>query len=127
MEVEARGTVEVSLPEVAGQVWARTKSASAFIRTFHRSTLYLQRPSGPNVQFLTYDMRDEGHWVLAFSSLNRLGRFAGECDWIALSGHDLLDNLPAETGVMIDIHDDHRLSLPPQPGNHATKGESHHG
>ena len=85
---------------------AGTLPASAFETVFRRATVYAERP--PNPGLMVVDVSERGRWAPVFSSLDRLAAHAGECDYQAMSGADLLELLPPATGVILDPRDEHR-------------------
>lgn len=56
----------------------------------------------------------KGRWVVAFSSAERLGRYAGNCECFSTSGADLLGLLPDDIGVLLDPQDPHAAPVPPK-------------
>ncbi|MEE4024437.1 hypothetical protein V1Y59_15230 [Gordonia sp. PKS22-38] len=81
------------------------------IRVLCCSTLFLERPRGRYANLNVYTVRGD-EWVIAFSTLNRLVNALGPCQWIALTGRDLMDNMPPGVNLGIDIQDDHSFSVP---------------
>ncbi|WP_408629968.1 SseB family protein [Amycolatopsis aidingensis] len=92
-------------------VRAARRHPAAFTRAFAEATVYCQRPVSPGV--LVSEVSDRGRWVLVFSTRERLGRFAGPCEWQAMSGADLLAQLPDDVGVMLDAQDEHAMPVLP--------------
>ena len=85
---------------------AGTLPASGFETVFHRATVHAERPPTPGL--MVVELGEHGYWAPVFSSLERLAAHAGECDYQAMSGADLLELLPPATGVILDPRDEHR-------------------
>jgi hypothetical protein len=103
---------ELAVVVVARAVRARRQSPEAFEHAFAAATVYCQRSGRPGVMVTMVPGR--GRWVAVFSSLERLGRFAGECDWQAMTGVDLIAQLPSGMGVLLDVDDEHAMAVPPR-------------
>ncbi|MER5392555.1 SseB family protein [Saccharopolyspora sp. NPDC002686] len=57
------------------------------------------------------DVAGRGRWTSVFSRLERLAVHAGECDYLATSGADMLELVPEGVGIMLDPNDEHRFPL----------------
>ncbi|MGH3973044.1 MAG: WXG100 family type VII secretion target [Pseudonocardiaceae bacterium] len=79
---------------------------------FRTATVYAQAPSRPG--FMVADLPGKGSWVSVFSSLDRLGAFVGECDWMSMPGWDLIDLLPEGVGAVLDPDSEHAVAIPPR-------------
>lgn len=79
---------------------------------FRTATVYAQAPSRPG--FMVAELTGKGSWVSVFSSLDRLGAFVGECDWMSLPGWDLIDLLPDGVGAVLDPGSGHAVAIPPR-------------
>ncbi len=78
---------------------------------FLAATVYAPRPVRPQRPgVLAAGPVGAGH-VPVFTSLDELGRWAGECDWFATTGADLLDLLPPGYGLLVDPAGDHPVGL----------------
>jgi len=86
---------------------------ATFFEAFASATVYCQRPGQPGV--MVGSVTGQGDWVPVFSSLERLGRFAGECDWQSTTGADLQSLLPAGVGMVLDVQDPHVVAVPASP------------
>jgi len=65
---------------------------------FRLATIYVQRaPEHPGV--MVVDLGERGIWTPVFSSLERLGAFAGEYNYLSLSGLDLLAQYDSRTSL----------------------------
>lgn len=106
----------IDLPDTAVRLRAGRLPPAVLEAHFRLSTVYVERaPDRPGV--MAVDLGERGIWTPAFSSLERLETHAGECDYLSLSGADLLTQLPPGVGVALDPHDDHAVALPPpKPG-----------
>jgi hypothetical protein len=60
---------------------------------------------------LVTDLGDQGRWTVAFSTIERLAAYAGECDYFSTSGADLLELIPPGVGLMVDPEDEHRFPV----------------
>ena len=77
-----------------------------------RARLYLHRPGCPGV--LVTGLPDGRVWACVFSSLPRLAAApVGGAEWYRTVGRDLLQQLPADVGLLIDPGDAHAVALPP--------------
>lgn len=113
---------EPDLVAVAREVRAGRRDPGEFDRAFAVATVYAQRPRVPGV--MTAELSGKGRWVPVFSTVERLARFAGECDYFATTGADLLEQLPTGLGVLVDIQDSHGLPLLPRRDGRAWFAES---
>lgn len=102
-------TGEPDLAALARAVSAGKRPIKAFYAAFAKAVVYAQRPERPGV-FVT-DTENSGRWTVAFSSLERLADYAGECDYLSMPGAVFLELVPPGVGVMVDPEDDHRLPL----------------
>lgn len=75
---------------------------------FLAATVYCQRPDRPG--FLAIGEENAGA-IPVFSSLEFLGRYAGECNWFSTTGEDLLDLLPTGYDLLLDATGPHPLRL----------------
>lgn len=100
------------LVATAEAVKAGARPPSAFVRTFRNSTVYCKASSGVVVGAEVSDVPGLGSWLPVFSSLERLGRFAGECDWLSAPGADVRALLPQHINIILDPDDEHALVLP---------------
>lgn len=78
---------------------------------FARSTMFAQRPAKPGM--LVADLPGKGSWVMVFSTPERLGSYAGDCDFFATTGADLRAQLPSGIGILLDCQDTHGVALKP--------------
>ena len=77
-----------------------------------RAHLYLHRPGRPGA--LVTALPDSRAWACAFSSLPRLAAApVGGAAWFRTVGRDLLQQWPAEVGLLIDPSDAHAVALLP--------------
>ncbi|MCA1702132.1 MAG: hypothetical protein LC808_02225 [Actinobacteria bacterium] len=112
---------DVQLALVARAVRACMRPAVDFDAEFARATIYAQRaPDRPGVRAAA--LPGKGHWVLVFSTPERLARCLGDCAWLSTIGADLLEQLPVGLGVLLDIQDKHSLPLLPQSMGQARFG-----
>lgn len=102
------GLGEPEVVRVARLVRAGRRHPAMFRRVFGEAAVYCQRPERPGV--LIAEVAG-GRWVGVFSTLERLGCFAGECDWQAMTGADLLSQLPEGVGVLLDPQDEHVIPV----------------
>jgi hypothetical protein len=105
-----QGEAESRLAQVARDVWGGVRGATDFMDTFTDARVYMQRPAEPG-RLLVADLGDRGSWMVAFSTLARLGRHVGVCDYFATTGADLLELVPPGVGVMVDPGDEHRFPV----------------
>ena len=103
------GETEVRLAVVAREVWSGSRGPGDFIDVFAGALVYAQRPPQPGL--LVIDLGERGRWMVVFSTLERLARHAGECDYFATTGADLLELVPPGVGVMVDPDDEHRFPI----------------
>ncbi len=103
----------IDLPDTAARLRAGRLQPAVLEAYFGMSTVYVERaPNRPGV--MAVDLGERGVWTPAFSSLERLETHVGECDYLSLSGADLLAQLPPGVGVVLDPRDDHTVALPPR-------------
>jgi hypothetical protein len=105
--IENRGEPEVVV--IACAVRAGHLPPDALDAAFDRAIVYARCPPSPGV-FIA-DVPGYGRWAYVFSTPNRLAAHAGDCRYLSTTGADLLDHLPAGTGVMLDPADDHRYPI----------------
>ena len=105
-----QGEVESRLAQVARDVWSGRRGATDFMDTFAGARVYVQRPAEPG-RLLVVDLGDRGSWLVVFSTLTRLARHVGVCDYFATTGADLLELVPPGIGVMVDPDDEHRFPV----------------
>ena len=91
---------------------AGTTSADTLTTAFAVAPVYAPRPAPPAPPGLLAVGPPGAGRVLVFSSLEQLGRAAGECDWLRTSGRDLLTLVPEGYGVLLDAGCDDALELP---------------
>jgi hypothetical protein len=103
------GEDEVWLAVVAQQVWDGSRGPGDFMDTFAGAMVYVQRPEQPAL--LVTDLGERGRWMVVFSTLERLAAHAGECDYFATTGADLLELVPPGIGLMVDPDDEHRFPV----------------
>lgn len=109
------------LVSVCRQVRTGERTPEAFDTEFKRATVFARRlPDRPGV--ITSSLPGKGRWVLAFSTPQRLAKQCGDGPWLSTTGADLLTQLPHGLGVLLDIGDDHGLSLLPRPDGPARFG-----
>lgn len=114
---------ELELVVVARDVRARRRRPIEFDEAFAQGNVFVQRPSD-RVGVMTAELPGKGRWVLAFSTLPRLANYAGDVQWLATTGADLLEQLPSGLGVLFDVEDAHGLPLLPQPRGRARFGDA---
>ena len=102
-------TVRTPLARVASAFSAGRVDSAAFAAAFAAGRVYALRPAHPGL--VAVGEPGGGH-VLVFTSLDELGRHAGECDWLSTTGDDLLALVPDGYGVLVDAAGDHPLALP---------------
>jgi len=101
-----------SLTSAAASFTAGGSDSVAFSAAFAAGQVYAQRPPPPAPPgLLAVGDPGSGH-VLVFTSLDELGRYAGECDWLCTTGADLLALLPDGYGLLVDPVSDHSIVLP---------------
>jgi hypothetical protein len=100
---------EARLAVVAQQIWAGSRGPGDFVDTFAGTVVYAQRPERPAL--LVTDLGERGRWMVVFSTLKRLAAHAGECDYFATTGGDLLELVPPGVGLMVDPDDEHRYPV----------------
>jgi hypothetical protein len=100
------------LARTAAAFAAGSLDSAAFAAAFAAGPVYALRPPSPAPPgLLAVGEPGAGH-VLAFTSLDELGRQAGECDWLRTSGDDLLALVPDGYGVLVDAAGERPLLLP---------------
>jgi hypothetical protein len=103
----------IDLPDTAARLRVGRLQPAVLEAHFHLSTVYVERaPNRPGV--MVVDLGERGVWAPAFSSLERLETHVGECDYLSLSGADLLAQMPPGVGVVLDPRDDHTVALSPR-------------
>ncbi|MBC6447146.1 SseB family protein [Actinokineospora xionganensis] len=105
-------------PEVVGvarDVRAARRSPADFDAAFAVATVFARRTRGQRPGVMVSMLPGKGQWVLAFSTPERLAAFGQDTPWLSLKGADLLAQLPAGIGVLLDVGEDHGLPLLPQP------------
>jgi len=102
-------TPEARLAVVAQEVRDGTRGPGELTDVFAGVVVYAQRPEQPGL-WVT-DLGERGRWMVVFSTLERLARHAGECDYLSTTGADLLELVPPGIGLMVDPHDDHRFPI----------------
>ncbi|MGI8311833.1 SseB family protein [Saccharopolyspora hattusasensis] len=90
-------------------MWSGERSYEDFCAAFAKTTVYAQRTPRPGVWVA--EAAGRGRWTSVFSRLERLAAHAGECDYLAASGADVLELVPEGVGVMLDPDDEHRFPL----------------
>ncbi|MEP6761594.1 MAG: SseB family protein [Sporichthyaceae bacterium] len=106
-------SVPSALARAATAFAAGHLDSAAFAAAFAMGEVYAVRPPKPAPPGLVaVGEPGRGH-VLVFTSLDELGRQAGECDWLRTTGDDLLSLVPDGYGVMVDAAGEHPLVLPP--------------
>ncbi len=101
-----------SLAEAAALFVERHLDSAAFAAVFAAEEVYAVRPPPPAPPGLVAVGEPGTGHVLVFTSLDQLGRRAGECDWLRTTGHDLLSLVPEGYGVVVDVAGDHPVALP---------------
>lgn len=99
---------ELALTDVASRLARGDARAEQLLDAFVAATVYCERPQRPG--FLAVGESGEG-LIAVFSSLDELAAHAGECDWFAMTGRDLLDLLPSGYDVVLDAASEHALRL----------------
>lgn len=100
-----------TLVDCAQQLTKREITMTETVIVLDRATVYLEKPATRHAALHVYTVQDD-HWVLAFSSLQRLAAARGMCEWISLTGQDLMDNMPPQVNLGIDVQDDHSFFVP---------------
>jgi len=77
--------------------------------------LFALRPPTPGV--LAFSVPGGGRWTVVFTSPQGLARFARDrgqvvADWMSTTGADLIDQLPAGVGLLVDPGEEHCVALP---------------
>lgn len=104
------------LVSTAEAVRAGHRPPSAFVRAFRRSTVYCQASPGSAVAVDVREVEGQGRWLPVFTTLERLGVFVGECDWVSLTGADVRELLPRDISIIVDPQDQHALVVPTDGG-----------
>ncbi len=102
---------ESPLVHAAQEALAGRLSVLGLEDVFSRSTVFGQRPESPGV--MVTDLGPKGRWAVVFSSAQRLGRFAGKCEFFSTTGADLRTQVPSDIGILLDCQDDHGIALNP--------------
>jgi hypothetical protein len=93
-------------------------TVAQLVAVVDRTVLYAVRPELPGL--LVFTAADDSWWLLAFSDITGLARFAtsrcdvGPLDWISTTGADLIDQLPPHVGLVVDPGEGHAIALPPE-------------
>jgi hypothetical protein len=101
-----------SLAQAAALFAAGHLDSAAFAVAFATGEVYAVRPPQPAPPGLVAVGEPGAGHVLVFTSLDQLGRRAGECDWLRTTGEDLLALVPDGYGLLVDAASDHPLELP---------------
>ena len=97
---------------LAGQRLERGEIAPVeAVKVLDHASVFLEKPDTDHAALQTYSIKGD-QWVLAFSSTSRLLAARGLCEYIALIGQDLMDNMPAGVNLGIDIQDRHSFFVP---------------
>lgn len=94
---------------VAREVIAGEHDPVEIDSVFQRAWVYGVRAERPGV--LVSEIAGRGRWTAVCTTLARLAAFAGECDYFATTGADLLAQLPEGVGVFVDPLDEHGLPI----------------
>jgi SseB protein N-terminal domain len=86
--------------------------SASFAAAFATGEVYAVRPPPPSPPGLVALGEPGSGHILVFTSLDELGRRAGECDWLRTTGGDLLSLVPEGYGLVVDAAGDHPLVLP---------------
>lgn len=108
------------LVAVAAAVRAGRAEPAAFDAAFAAAAVFARRTDAVGV--VAANLGEKGRWVLAFSSEERFARAHGDAPWVSMTGADLLGQLPAGVGVLLDLGSAHGLPLLPQPQGRARFG-----
>lgn len=100
---------EARLAVVAQEVWRGSRGPGDLTDVFAGAVVYVQRPEQPRLWVA--DLGERGRWMVVFSTLERLARHAGACDYLSTTGADLLELVPPGTGLMVDPDDEHRFPV----------------
>ncbi len=118
-------SVLTPLARTAAAFAAGNVDSAAFVAAFAAGPVYALRPPLPAPPGLVAVGEPGAGHVLVFTSLDELGRHAGESDWLRTSGDDLLALVPDGYGVLVDAAGDRPLALPatalrrvPKPPGH---------
>lgn len=103
--------VDATLVDSAQQLGRAEIARVEAVRALARATVFLEQPRTKYASLQVYTIHGD-QWVLAFSSLQRLAAARGMCEWISLTGEDLMDNMPPQVNLGIDIQDDHSFFVP---------------
>jgi len=101
--------VEARLAVVAQDVRRGTRGPGDLTDVFAGAVVYARRPEKPGLWVA--DLGERGRWMVVFSTLERLARHAGECDYLSTTGADLLELVPPGIGLMVDPDDEHRFPV----------------
>jgi hypothetical protein len=99
------------LVRAASDVLAGRATAQELEEVFARSRVCAQRPASLGV--FVVEVAGRGRWAPVFSTPERLARYAGDCEFFVTTGADLVAQLPAGVGVMLDCQDPHGVALTP--------------
>lgn len=100
-----------SLPDLAAAVAAGAARAAELHEVFCAATVYCERGDRPGFRALG----EPGHGVIpVYSSPEQLALARGTVGWFALTGADLLDQLPDGYELLLDMGGDAPLRLRPQ-------------
>ena len=103
------GEGESRLALLAREVWDGRRGHRDVMDVFVGARVYVQRPTAPGL--LVSDLGVRGRWMAAFSTLSRLVRYVGECDYFVATGADVLELIPPGVGLMLDPDDAHRFPV----------------
>lgn len=112
--IEPPTVSEAELVETCGKLRLGVGTVRDLMDAFGGAVIYTQRPERPGLMLSA--VPDAGEWAAVFSSLERLGRFAGACAWQSMTGADLLnqiETMAADVGVFVDLQDEHGITIPP--------------
>ncbi|RJQ70561.1 hypothetical protein D5S17_28955 [Pseudonocardiaceae bacterium YIM PH 21723] len=94
--------------------YAGTGSAADMVEGFRATTVYFQYVRRPRA-LVGADTARMGSWLLVWTSLERLGAWSGECDWLSTTGADVVDNILPHmrfAGVLLDLGAPHMMTIP---------------
>ncbi|NYH80144.1 hypothetical protein FHR84_003493 [Actinopolyspora biskrensis] len=108
------GSVSVGgeVAEAARRLHADECSLAEFLPVFAAGFFYT-RTSAESPKLFVADVSSQGCWACVFTTKQRLASHAGECDYLGLSGGEFARFVPADVGLVIDVEDEHAVSLPP--------------
>jgi hypothetical protein len=101
-----------ALAQAATAFAAGLIDSAAFAAAFAIGEVYAVRPPPPAPPGLVAVGEPGAGLVLIFTSLDALGRRAGECDWLRTTGDDLLALVPDGYGLLVDAAGEHPIVLP---------------